>query len=126
MRAREVPRARRAEARALLVEAFAALESGAATLDLLRRVDALAAPRRPLRLHAHTASGPRIGARLPRGAVDRRLVARVWSLRALATRIDARVERFLMAAGFEEQAVLGVKPPVPGPGLPHDLELPEG
>lgn len=116
-----VPKARRREARALLAEAFGALDEGRVTLDLLHRVEALAAPLRIL-----IPRGPRIGLPTLRGSIDRDLVARLWALGDMATAIDARVYRFLSDAGFGERPTFGVKPPVVGPALEVDLELPEG
>jgi hypothetical protein len=119
LRSGRVPRARRADARALLAEAFAACEAGRGDAALLRRLDALAHPSaaripRPVRVP-----------RLIRGAVDRRLVARLEALSGVADRLVARVDRFLAVTGIEGLPPM-LKAPKPGDPDPLDMDLTKG
>jgi hypothetical protein len=119
LRSGAVPRARRALARALLAEAFAACEDGRGDASLLRRLDAVAhpfAPRipRPVRVP-----------RLLRGAIDRELLERLEGLAGPADRLVARVDRFLAVTGIEGLPPT-LKAPKPGDPPPFDMDLTKG
>ncbi len=119
MEAESLPRTVRRRGRALLAEAFAALESGEVPAELVRAVDDLASPRAP-----RIPRPPRIGPRLPRGAIDRRLVERIWALGALGADVERRVERFLAVTGVELH--VGPREPRVGEGDELEMELTEG
>lgn len=95
LRRREVPRVTRSAARRCLVAAFEASCAGDAPLSLLRAVDELAMP---LRAAIPVRRRP-IGPGRPLGVIDEALVARVFAFEGAATRIEARVERFLSVTG---------------------------
>ncbi len=119
LRTGAVARPRRASARALLAEAFAACEAGRGDAALLRRLDAFAhpfAPAIPRRVRVP---------RLIRGAVDRRLVARLEVLSGVADRLVARVDRFLAVTGIEGLPPL-LKAPKTGDPEPFDMDLTKG
>lgn len=90
LRVGAAPRGVRREGRALLVEAFQAVEGDTASLELVRRVDALATPPGP-----RLGPRPRIGAYRPLSVVDLQMVATALAAEALADRAERRVERFL-------------------------------
>lgn len=123
LREGRVPRSNRAAARDLLVKAFDAVNRGDGTIELLRRVDALAAPLVP-RIPTHRRP---IGVAPVPMMLSARLIGRILAYDRRAERLVGRIDAFLRATGLAPLKPF-LREPLPGgtEGVEVELELTRG
>jgi hypothetical protein len=123
LRAGRVPRADRRRSRALLAQAYQALQTDGATVALLRVVDAQAHPFAPL----IPRPGPPLGTlKVDLPVIDAAFAERIHAHGDIAEDIEGRVDRFLSVGDAEPLRTRAEPRPMEGHELDTELTYTEG